>query len=51
MPIRFVQGILTWLHRHFACWHSWRTLKWYGLPNEPVLAKCCTCGLIAKAIL
>ena len=47
----YFQRFLTWCHRHFACWHSWKTLKWHGLPNEPVLAECRKCGYIQVAIL
>jgi hypothetical protein len=51
MSVRLLQGVLMWLHRHFACWHEWRGLKYHGLPNEPVLAQCCKCGYITGAIL
>jgi hypothetical protein len=50
MPVYCIQRALLFLKRHFYCWHQWRTLKWYGLPNEPVLAECRKCGLIAEAL-
>jgi hypothetical protein len=48
MTTRMAQIVWLWVRRRFICWHDWRTLKWYGLPNEPVLAQCRQCGLIAK---
>lgn len=50
MIVWWSQRIGVWLRQQFLCWHVWRTLKWYGLPNEPVLAQCRHCRLIAKAL-
>lgn len=51
MTVLLAQRVLLFVTRHFLCWHEWRTLKWHGLPNEPVLSRCRRCGYIAEAML
>jgi len=50
MILLFFQRLELFVYRHLLCWHYWRPLKWYGLPNEPVLSMCVVCGYIAKRL-
>jgi hypothetical protein len=36
------------LIRRLLCYHTYKQLKWHGLPGEPDLMRCTKCGRITR---